>query len=206
MPHTIKRGRGRPRSFEPDTVLAAARDAFWDRGLEGVSLDEITAATGVARPSLAAAFGDKRALYLRTIAAFTDELEKAAKEILSGRGELRAEMAAFFKGAVDLYVMDGAPRGCMALCTLPVAAANDPEMRARLSEVIAATDAIFTARFRLARTRGELPADANATAHGALAAALLHSVALRARAGASKPALQAMIRSALHVLCAPGAR
>ena len=201
MSQIIKRGRGRPRAFEEGIVLTAARDAFWSRGLSGVSLDEISAATGVARPSLAAAFGDKRALYLRTIDAFTNELGKAATKLLSGRGGLRPELAAFFRGAVELYLSKGEPRGCMAMCTLPVEAGGDPEIRVRLAGVIAATDAIFIARFRLARDQGQLPPNADLTAHGALATALLHSVALRARAGASKTSLQAMIKSVLGVLC-----
>jgi AcrR family transcriptional regulator len=201
--HINKRGRGRPRAFEEGDVLAVARDAFWSRGLAGVSLDQISAATGVARPGIAAAFGDKRALYLRTIDDFVAEMEAAAASFMSGRRSLRAELTAFFNGAVELYTT-GAPRGCMALCTLPVEAVEDPIVRARLADILAATDAIFAARFRLARAQGELPLSANAAALAALAAALLHSVALRARAGASKASLQAMTRASLAVLCARG--
>lgn len=201
MSQISKRGRGRPRAFDETAVLAVARDAFWRRGLAGVSLDQVSAATGVARPGLAAAFGDKRALYLRTIDDFEMEMHKAAAALLSGRGGLRAELAAFFKGALAFYLMGDEPRGCMALCTLPVEAAGDPVIRTRLADTIAATDAIFTERFRLAREQGQCPSTFSEKAHGALAAALLHSVAIRARAGAPKRALETMITSALHILC-----
>ena len=147
MSQINKRGRGRPRAFDEKSVLDAARDAFWSRGLAGVSLDQISGATGVARPSLAAAFGDKRALYLRTIDDFMAEMDKAAAVTLSGRGSLRAELSAFFRGALDLYLSGDEPRGCMALSTLPVEAAGDPEIRARLADIIAATDSIFTIFF-----------------------------------------------------------
>lgn len=201
MSQVTKRGRGRPRSFDEKSVLAAARDAFWSRGLSGVSLDQVSAASGVARPGLAAAFGDKRALYLRTIDDFVEEMEKAAAALLNGGGGLRSELAAFFKGALAFYLVGDEPRGCMALCTLPVEAAGDPVIRARLADTIAATDAVFTARFRLAREQGHFPAGFSEQAHGALAAALLHSVGIRARAGASKTSLEDMIKSALQVLC-----
>lgn len=201
MSQTIKRGRGRPRAFDEKSVLAAAQDAFWRRGLASVSLDQVSAATGVARPGLAAAFGDKRALYLRTIDDFEMEMGKAAATLMSGRGGLRAELAAFFNGALEFYLMGDEPRGCMALCTLPVEAASDPVIRARLAATIAATDTVFTARFRLAREQGQFPSDFSERAHGALAAALLHSVAIRARSGASKAALKAMIKSTLPILC-----
>jgi TetR/AcrR family transcriptional repressor of nem operon len=37
----------RPRSFDPDEALDLARDVFWQKGFQGASLDDITAATGL---------------------------------------------------------------------------------------------------------------------------------------------------------------
>jgi len=50
-----------------DVALARAADVFWKQGYDGTSLDDLAAATGMNRPSLYAAFGDKRALYLKTL-------------------------------------------------------------------------------------------------------------------------------------------
>ena len=44
-------------------------DVFWQDGFAATSLDDLSAATGLNRPSLYGAFGDKRALYLRPIAS-----------------------------------------------------------------------------------------------------------------------------------------
>jgi len=38
----------RPKSYERDTVLIAARDVFWERGYEATSIAELTEATGLA--------------------------------------------------------------------------------------------------------------------------------------------------------------
>src|ERR1700722_17285515 len=51
------RGRGRPRAFEADTALAQAMDVFWSDGFAATSLDDISAATGLNRPSPARPFG-----------------------------------------------------------------------------------------------------------------------------------------------------
>ena len=59
--------RGRPRSYDPDIALANAMAVFWHAGYSGTSLDDITAGTGMNRPSLYGAFGDKRALYLHPL-------------------------------------------------------------------------------------------------------------------------------------------
>jgi TetR/AcrR family transcriptional regulator, copper-responsive repressor len=191
--------RGRPRTFDEKAVLAAARDAFWAAGLDGVSLDQITAATGVARPSLALAFGDKKALYLRSVESFVADMTVAADLRLCGRAPLANELRAFYLAAIELYLAGEAPRGCLAICTLPAAAA-DADVRETLRGVLGATDAIFAARFQRAQSDGELAATVDLGARGALAASLLHSIALRARGGARKAALKRLVEEAIFLL------
>ena len=60
--------RGRPRDYDRQAALQRATDAFWKSGYSGTSLDSLTTATGMNPPSLYAAFGNKRALYLESLA------------------------------------------------------------------------------------------------------------------------------------------
>src|SRR5262249_62055712 len=62
-----ERRLGRPRAYDPEVALQRAMDAFWDGGFSGTSLDDLSDRTGMNRPSLYAAFGDKQALYLKTL-------------------------------------------------------------------------------------------------------------------------------------------
>jgi AcrR family transcriptional regulator len=48
---------GRTRQFDTDQALARALEVFRARGYEGAALPELTAAMGINRPSLYAAFG-----------------------------------------------------------------------------------------------------------------------------------------------------
>src|SRR5207253_10001104 len=59
------RKRGRPRAYDPDQALARAMDVFWQEGFAATSLDQLSAATGMNRPSLYGAFGDKRDIYIK---------------------------------------------------------------------------------------------------------------------------------------------
>ncbi|MGE0180281.1 MAG: TetR/AcrR family transcriptional regulator, partial [Sphingomonas sp.] len=59
--------RGRPRSFDTDQVLDRVRDTFWRYGYAGTSMDQLATATGLHKPSLYGAFGDKRKLYLAAL-------------------------------------------------------------------------------------------------------------------------------------------
>ena len=51
------RSRGRPRSYDPDTVLDRAAQLFWANGFSATSLDDLSAAMGMGRPSIYNAFG-----------------------------------------------------------------------------------------------------------------------------------------------------
>ena len=61
------RAPGRPRGFDVDAALDRAAEVFRTRGYDGASLDDLTAAMGIGRPSLYAAFGDKRKLFMRCL-------------------------------------------------------------------------------------------------------------------------------------------
>ncbi|MGN6782193.1 MAG: TetR/AcrR family transcriptional regulator [Marmoricola sp.] len=62
----------RPRSFDEATVLQLAAAAFLRSGYEGTSVEDLTAATGLHRGSLYQAFGSKRGLFVRCLAAATE--------------------------------------------------------------------------------------------------------------------------------------
>ena len=69
MEQTQKR-RGRPREYDPELALAKARDTFWRAGYAATSLDELSDAMDMNRPSLYAAFGDKETLFLRALEGY----------------------------------------------------------------------------------------------------------------------------------------
>src|ERR1700760_1325031 len=89
----------RPRSFDPDHVLDLARDVFWKNGFQGTSLDDITAATGLTKPSLYAAFGDKNALFLTILERYHARIlahaEAAINDGLSAREAIERWLTGF---------------------------------------------------------------------------------------------------------------
>src|ERR1700744_6184908 len=111
-----KRPRGRPRAYDPEAVLRQAMDLFWKAGYAGTSLDDIATATGVARPSLRAAFGDKHEIYLKALDGYWARKFETMQEALGGERPLREALMSVYDAALTLYFSGGA-RGCFVVGT-----------------------------------------------------------------------------------------
>jgi len=196
--------RGRPRQYDPERALADAAASFWKSGYAGTSLDELAAATGMNRPSLYAAFGDKRDLYLKTLERYRDQSRALALELLADEPPLRVYLERFYRAALDIYQAgDERARGCYTISTAATQATVDPAVRAFLAESIRATDAFLSNLIAKARDRGEIEASADPAALAQLATATLHTLAVRARAGISRRQLNALAAAAIDTICKP---
>jgi TetR/AcrR family transcriptional regulator, copper-responsive repressor len=193
---------GRPRAYDPQTALERATDRFWRSGYAGTSLDQLCAETGMNRPSLYAAFGDKHTLYMKALAHYW-ALSHAAMQPLADKAlPLRQALMRAYDAQLSLYFAEGSEaRGCFVLGTAITEAVEDPEIRASLSAGFARLDAALEARLHQARETGELPPEADPAALAVLAAAVLHSIAIRARAGTARAALREIARRAVNMIC-----
>ena len=73
---------GRPRQFEEPEALRNMQRQLWTTGLSGASLDGIARSAGLNRPSLAAAFGDKNAIYAQAAAQFAAMMDARLSEAI----------------------------------------------------------------------------------------------------------------------------
>jgi AcrR family transcriptional regulator len=193
-----KAPRGRPRQFDPDAVLVRARDAFWQAGYQATSLDRLSAATGLKRPSLYGAFGDKQALYVTLLRTYRETNLANVRRLLKEAPTLRDGLADVYAGAINLYVRNS--QGCFVLNTAPSEAETDCAVRAELNQVTQDLDAAFSGRFARATADGELRAAIDPETRGRLATAVLHSLSIRARGGEQRLALEDLARTGLDLL------
>jgi AcrR family transcriptional regulator len=196
------RGRGRPRAFDPETALARARDVFWDAGYAASSLDELSAAMEMNRPSVYAAFGDKEALYLKALADYRDAGATGLRAALDPKRPLAEGLRAAYASALSVYCNDpDAPRGCLLIGTAAVESVRNPRVRAVMTESLDLFNAILEERFRLARKAGEIDTAADPAMLAKLAASIMYALAVRARAGESRAALQALADAGVAMIC-----
>lgn len=75
--------RGRPALFDSDKVVETVADLFWARGFDGVSVSDITSATGLSKSSLYNSFGDKEALFSQALSRYHQETVQAGSAWLA---------------------------------------------------------------------------------------------------------------------------
>jgi len=135
MDRPVKK-RGRPRAFDERETLDRITQLFWKTGYSAASLDQIANTSGLNRPSLYAAFGNKKTIYLRALDAFEERMESAMAEAAAAEKGIQAKTLAVFDAALRIYTdpaRDPGARGCFVLSTLPAEAPSDPDFQARLS-------------------------------------------------------------------------
>ena len=151
--------RGRPRAYQPDVALGKALDLFRKDGFAATSLDDLSAATGMNRPSLYGAFGDKRELFIKSYQRYRDDARAAMGEIFRDELPIRQRLGRIYAVALDIYLSgEAGPRGCFTLMTAASEAVADPDIRAMVREGLTGMDKAFAACFRRAKEQGELPA------------------------------------------------
>jgi len=193
--------RGRPRAYQPDVALGKALDLFRKDGFAATSLDDLSAATGMNRPSLYGAFGDKRELFIKSYQRYREDARAAMAGIFRDELPIRQRLARIYTVALDIYLSgDAGPRGCFTVMTAASEAVSDPDIRAMVLEGFAELDKAFAACFRRAREKGELPASADPATLAQLASATIHTIAIRARARTPRGELEAIVNGAIDLM------
>ncbi len=182
--------RGRPRGFDPDQVLADVRDTFWRFGFAGTSMDQLAASTGLHKPGLYGAFGDKKALYLKALEHYLEGVRHEFGAALS-EPKLADSLRLMIDTAIATFTRDDGA-GCFMLTTAVPEAGDDSEINSTVRAAMDSLDRALTRRFQKAIEVGELPPEADVATLTMIVVANHYEISARARAGYPIEALQAL--------------
>jgi TetR/AcrR family transcriptional repressor of nem operon len=159
----------RPRSFDTDLALDRARDVFWRKGFQSTSLDDITAATGLAKPSLYAAFGDKNAMFLKVLERYHASIVADAERILNEGASAREAMERWLTGFVPFCSGVKGIRGCLSVNTAADGASDQKEVRNRVERFNRKLEQLLSKRLRADRAQFSDTFDPDVSAHTIMA-------------------------------------
>jgi AcrR family transcriptional regulator len=114
---------GRPLSFNREAALEKAMLAFWRHGYEGTSLAELTAALGVTPPSVYAAFGDKKHLFLEAVDLYLSG-PVPSEAIVRDATTAREAAWRLLITAATAFTGEETPPGCLLAATAGGSAAS----------------------------------------------------------------------------------
>lgn len=170
----------RPRSFDEDQVLEGAMRAFWVKGFDATTLDDLEAVTGLGRGSLYGAFGDKRALFLKAIERYVGHtIERHANDLDPAGG--KAAIVGFFAAVCSDAGSDAQHRGCMLTNCSVELAARDADVAARVEHHLTALERRFVRAIETAQARGEIAPDRDAEGLARVLIAALQGIQVLAK-------------------------
>ncbi len=182
---------GRPRKFNEKEALSAAMHLFWKKGYDGTSMKELTQAMNMKGPSIYAAFGDKRALYLRTIEHYADRNACAPVLAFEEEEDIRLAVRKFLEAVIDKSAADATGNGgCFLASCVSTSAGEVGGVSERLEQAIDDTDSRLTARFDREKQKGTLPSNFPSKARAQLMFDLRQGYVFRSRAGWKPEALK----------------
>lgn len=188
--------RGRPREFCPDAALAAALGVFWAKGYEGASMTDLTAAMGITKPSLYAAFGNKEQLFHKALDLYENEKLSYTRDALL-QPTARAVAEHFMRGAIEAQTSADNPKGCLGVIATTACGSEAESIKEEVIKRRASSSAMLLERFRKAQRDGDLRSDIEPEAMAHYLFTILQGMAVQAGAGATRADLERVVETSL---------
>ncbi|MEU9859718.1 helix-turn-helix domain-containing protein [Streptomyces sp. NPDC047971] len=126
----------RPRTFDEARALDAAMHLFWEKGYEATSTQDLCEATGLGRSSIYNTFVSKHALFLRSLARYTEmttsgQLALLEDETLPPVDRLKGVLASVVE-IEEAHRRAGVGIGCLGVNSTVELSGRDPQAAALL--------------------------------------------------------------------------
>jgi AcrR family transcriptional regulator len=186
---------GRPRAFDAEKALDRAMQVFWRKGYLGASLSDLTDAMGINRPSLYAAFGNKKSLFRKALDLYAKGPSSYLGEALQ-EPTARAVIERLLRGVVDLLTDPRTPPTC--LWVHGALSCGDDSMREEFAAQRAAGLAKLRTRFKRAVVDGDLPPDSDVDTLAHYVQTVNFGLTVQASTGATRKELLRIVETALR--------
>lgn len=195
---------GRPKEFEETEVLDKAIDAFWERGFDGVSVQNLCATMGLNPGSLYGAFGDKRGLFLASLDRYVDTVSRQALDLIASGPTGLAGIRAYFD-YLSKAIRTGKRRwGCLVTNSIAWKDATDPDVMARADKQLRRLETAFAQALTRAKADGQLPSSAGVSGAALLLVCVVQGLNVLARTRPTRARVEAIVGAALSALTGHG--
>jgi TetR/AcrR family transcriptional regulator, transcriptional repressor for nem operon len=146
---------GRPKNFDQQVALQAARDLFWRRGFTATSLDDLLGAMSLSKSSFYAEFKSKEALFRACLKDYQQMIVCHLEQVRSRSSSFREFLDAIFQEAID-DATSGDPKGCLIVNSAVEFGQHKTQFTEDVRVALEAVQKAFESTIRLAVRNGEL--------------------------------------------------
>ncbi len=146
------------KKFDENKVLNEAMKAFWQNGFDGTSMKQLIGCMGLNPGSIYAAFGDKKALFGRTMDCYTDMVRQKHREMKQDNSP-RSLIMTLIDEMVTTIKAGSAHNGCFMVNTALDIAPQDKEIRHFISQWFEELEEFFETTLKAAQKAGEVRPD-----------------------------------------------
>ena len=175
-------------------------EAFWSKGYEATSLDDLCEVTGLSRSSLYATFGSKRNLLLRSVDRYVEQRNPRIAAILAQPLSIRDVFGALAQQFIDQIVSGPGRRGCFLGNCAAELPRSDRAALAHVRRGLESTEATFRDALTRAKARGELPVGADVKALARFLTAGFQGLRLVGKVNSDRAVLEDIVTTMLQCL------
>lgn len=190
----------RLKAFDEERAIDAAVDCFWMRGYEGTSVRDLAEAMGIGGTSLYNAYGDKRALFARSLERYANRSMRERIARLESGHRPKEAIAAFIDEIVERSLKDPDRKGCLLINSALDVAPHDAEIGRVVSGYLDEIRVFFHRNLVAARKAGQVPRKIDADSVATHLLGVIAGIRVLARTGAGRRQLEDVARPALALL------
>jgi TetR/AcrR family transcriptional repressor of nem operon len=193
----------RLKAFDEDRALDAAVDCFWMRGYEATSVRDLAQSMGIGGTSLYNAYGDKRALFARSLERYANRSMRERIARLEAGHRPKEAIRAFLAEIIERSLKDPDRKGCLLVNSALDVAPHDAEIGKVVGGYLDEIRAFFRRNIEAARKAGQAPRKIDAEEVSGHLLGVLLGIRVLARTGARRKLLEGVAQPALDLLEQP---
>jgi TetR/AcrR family transcriptional repressor of nem operon len=190
----------RPREFDEEEALGRVMRVFWDQGYQGSTFTDLTQAADVRKQSLYGVFGDKRTLFLKSLALYRDQVLSKARKIVNEADSPLEGIARLIRYAARTPGPKDGPPGCLMANTALELGVSDPEVAAELKKMFRGMEETLAAAVKKGQEQGEITTRFDSVAIGQSLANTINGLRVLQNTGATSHQVKTVVEMALAVI------
>ena len=183
----------RAKNYDETEVLDKATRAFWARGYEATSMNDLVEATGLHRGSLYAAYADKRDLFMESLRHFDRVYRIDFFDEIARTRTGKAAIVAAFEGVCRQAAQDDTPGGCLLVNTALELSPHDPAIRDFVDACLRDVEEFFFAQIEAAQRGGTVKRTTPSRQTAQALLGLFLGLRVLTRSGPNEPGAKAIV-------------